>query len=166
MVRFKGSTFKASIRQIGVNPYVSVPVRILSLLFISAGKNKGAIPVKLFINGKGFIQHLVKFRGAWRLYLNTPMRRHAAKAAGDLITIGIAFDPGNREEPVNEKFEVALVRNKKAKDIYNALSPSLKKEMNRYLNRLKTDAALERNIKRSVSWLLGRERFIGRENPG
>lgn len=157
--------FSATILKIGINPYVFVPQKILQILFKEAGKDRGHIPVKLMINDGFFIQHLVKFSGHWRLYLNTPMRKAAGKETGDTITIGICYDTVKREQPVNPRFEKALRRNKKAKQVFGTLPPSRQKEIVRYINSLKTEASIERNIDKAIRFLLGEQRFVGRDKP-
>ena len=158
-------SFSAEIFIIGVNPYVFVPDEILQYLFAKAGKNKGHIAVVLIINKQKFIQHLVKYAGEWRLYLNTPMRKTAGKDVGDMIKIKIDFDPSERIIPMHEKFESALNKNKKAKDCFTNLPPSTQKEILRYINNLKTEESIKRNIERAVNFLLKKERFIGRDEP-
>ena len=165
MNALKTKTFSANIQLIGINPYVSVPARILNQLFKEAGKDKGYIPVRLVINDTAFVQNLVKYRGQWRLYLNLPMRKAAAKDVGDTITIQIAFDSEKRPIPVNKAFESALNKNKKAKEIFDNLPPSRKKEIIRYINNLKTKESIDRNIQRAIQFLLGKKRFIGRDKP-
>ncbi len=157
--------FSAIILKIGINPYVFVPEKILNQLFAEAGKDKGHIPVKLIINNEEFVQHLVRYSGAWRLYLNTPMRKAASKAVGDKIQIVIHYDTVKRDEPVNKKFENALNSNSKAKQKFQSLAPSRQKEIIRYINSLKTEIAEEHNINKAISFLLGKDRFIGRDKP-
>lgn len=157
--------FTALIKIIGVNPYVSVPPAVLKKIFTAAGKDKGQIPVKLIICEKEFTQTLVRYSGEWRLYLNTPMRRLAAKETGDKITIDIAYDPEERTTPMPLKLKQALAKNKAANDIFNSCSPSLQKEIMRYINNLKTPESVDSNVERAVNFLLGRERFIGRDKP-
>lgn len=65
--------FKAEIKIIGINPYVLVPGPILQKIFKQAGRDKGPIPIKGTINKKPYRQTLVKYSGAWRLYINTTM---------------------------------------------------------------------------------------------
>ena len=45
------------------------------------------------------------------------------------------------------------------------MSPSHQKEIMRYINSLKSEASVERNIARSIQFMLGKERFVGRD-PG
>ncbi len=158
-------SFSAKIQIIGVNPYVLLPVQVLQYLFKKAGKDKGHIPVYLIINKQKFIQHLVKYSGDWRLYLNTPMRKTAGKDVGDIIHIKIDFDEEQRITPMHEKFEAALNKSKTAKDCFINLPPSRQKEILRYINNLKTEESVKRNIDRAINFLLDKERFIGRDKP-
>lgn len=64
-------TFLATIEIIGINPFVFVPEEILKFIFEKAGKSKGPIPVKGTMNSIPYTQTLMKFRGEWRLYINT-----------------------------------------------------------------------------------------------
>jgi Bacteriocin-protection, YdeI or OmpD-Associated/Domain of unknown function (DUF1905) len=158
--------FSAKICKIGINPYVLLPKEILKYLFVQAGKEKGHIPVRIIINKQQFDQTLVKYSGKWRLYLNTPMRKVSQKDVGDLIDIAIEYDPKDRSVPVHPKFEVALEKNKKAKENFERLSPYRQKEISRYLNNLKTEETLRKNITRAINFLRGKEWFAGRNNSG
>ncbi|MBV9963652.1 MAG: DUF1905 domain-containing protein [Parafilimonas sp.] len=158
-------SFSAEIFKIGINPYVFVPDELLNYLFRKAGKDKGSIPVHLTINKQKFIQHLVKYRGEWRLYLNTPMRKAAGKDVGDIINIKIDFDEEERITPMHKKFELALNKNTKARHVFSTLPPSKQKEIMRYLNNLKSEESLNKNIERAINFLNGEERFIGRNKP-
>jgi len=158
-------SFSAEILKIGINPYVLLPEEVLQYLFKKAGKEKGYIPVYLIINKEKFIQHLVKYSGKWRLYLNTPMRKTAGKDVGEIIDINIEYDEEKRTTPMHKKFESVLNKHKNAKDCFINLAPSKQKEILRYLNNLKTEESLEKNIKRAINFLEGKENFIGRSKP-
>lgn len=157
--------FSATIYKIGINPYVLLPPEILQKLFTAAGKEKGYIPVKLIINKHAFIQNLVKYSGSWRFYLNTPMRKTAGKDVGDIIEIAIEFDSAFRNTPMHPTLELAFKKNKKAKAIFDELLPSRQKEILRYINLLKTQESVDKNVKRAIGFLSGNERFIGRDKP-
>jgi len=156
-------SFSARIRKIGINPYVLVPAPVLKSLFSQAGKDKGAIAVKITLGGNEFIQNLVKYKGKWRLYLNTPMRKSAGIDVGDIANINILFDPTPRSIPIHSKLKHALEKNKIATAAFGKLSPSRQKEIMRYINALKTDESVERNIKKVIQHLAGKERFVGRD---
>jgi hypothetical protein len=157
--------FKAKIEIIGVNPFVFLPDRVLHQIFIQAGKNKGKIPVRIKIAGHEFTQTLIKWSGAWRLYLNTPMRKAAKKDVGDVANFEIAYDPVERVFPIHPKFEKALLENKEAKTVFDSLRPSLQLEINRYFSFLKTESSVDRNVTKAIQFLLGKGRFVARDKP-
>jgi len=156
-------SFSTKIYIIGVNPYVLLPSELLKHLFQKAGKDKGAIPIRLKIGGKDFIQNLVKYSGKWRLYLNGPMRRAAGKDVGDIIEIKIDHDPTERITPVHAKLKKAFKENKTAKVAFDRLSPSRQKEILRYINNLKSEESIDKNIKRAIDHLNGKQNFVGRK---
>ncbi|QQR86084.1 MAG: DUF1905 domain-containing protein [Flavobacteriales bacterium] len=157
--------FKAHIAIIGINPYVLLPESTLAQLFAQAGKDKGPIPVHGTIDGHAFIQTLVKYAGAWRLYLNGPMLKAAKRGVGDTVRIRIAFDPRDRSIPMPPALEAALKENNKARKVFDALSPSRRKEIMRYIGHLKSEEAIRKNVARAIGFLEGRERFAGRDKP-
>jgi Domain of unknown function (DUF1905) len=165
MEKTKANKFSAKIEIIGINPFVYVPDAILASIFTQAKKDKGKIPVKLKIDDHEFPQTLIKYSGYWRLYLNTPMRKSANKDVGDKAVFELKFDPEERIIPAHPKFTKALKENKAAKQIFDNLRPSLQLEIVRYLSFLKTDESLDRNIIKAINFLLGKQRFIGRDKP-
>ena len=118
-------SFSAKIYIIGINPYVLLPAAILKAVVNDAGKNKGAIAVKGTINNHPFLQHLVKYSGRWRLYLNGPMRKGSNADVGDTVSISISFDEVIRETPMPEQLAIALSKNKKALKIFEQAPPSM-----------------------------------------
>jgi uncharacterized protein YdeI (YjbR/CyaY-like superfamily) len=157
--------FSAKIQLIGINPYVLLPAKTLNALFKQAGKGKGKIPVKIKIDGHEFIQTLIKYSGHWRLYLNTPMRKAAKKEVGDKAVFEIEFDPAKRIVPAHPKLTTALKENPAAKKVFDGLPPSRRGEIIRYISNLKTEEAIDKNIKRALNFLQNKERFIGRDKP-
>lgn len=149
------SAFRATIEQIGINPFVGLPPQRLAALFETAGKQRGPIPVRVEIGGATFRQNLVRYRGAWRLYLNTPMRAAAGKSVGQGVRLKVEFDPAPRVEPMPPALRRALAQRPEAKAAFAALAPSRKKEIQRYLNSAKTEATVERNVAKVIAYLAG-----------
>lgn len=147
--------FSSTVFKLGINPCVDVPEDVLHALFAQAGKDKGPIPVKGSLNGREFRQTLVKYSGSWRLYLNAEMRRAAKIDVGDHASVIIAFDPEPRIEVMPPSFASALAQNEDAKVAFAKLVPSHQKEILRYLNFMKSEEALARNIEKVVQYLLG-----------
>jgi len=157
--------FKAQLEIIGINPYVSVPHGILMEIFKQSGKEKGHIPIEGFVNGKPYKQTLVKYNGAWRLYVNTSMLAKSPKRIGETIEITIAFDPSDRTIKPSQELVNALNENADAKKAFERLSPSRQNEIIRYISFLKTEESIEKNVKRVINFLNGNVGFVGREKP-
>lgn len=157
--------FKADIEIIGVNPFVFVPDRILKNIFKQADKDKGPIPIRGTINAQPFKQTLVKYRGVWRLYINTTMLKNSPKRIGETVTIEVEFDPISRNIKPHPKLVLAFKENKEAKRIFDNLPPSRQNEIVRYISFLKTEESVMRNIKRAIGHLVGKDRFVGRNKP-
>ena len=136
-----------------------IPEDVLEDIFQRAGKSKGAIPVKGKLNGKPFTQTLVKYSGAWRLYLNTPMRKAAGIDVGDTANVDLDFDSKSRIISEHPKLKAAFKKNKTAKKAFDLLPPSRQKEIMRYINHLKTDASVKKNISRVLQHLTNKKSF-------
>ena len=74
---------------------------------------------------------------------------------GDDAHIKIEYDLVPRMESAPEKFVDALSKSRQAKVAFESLRPSRQKEILRYLNSMKTESSLERNIEKVIQHLLG-----------
>jgi len=160
-----GPLFHATIDIIGINPFVFLPAKTLKKIFKDAGRDKGPVPVKGTIDGHAFIQTLVRYSGAWRLYINAPMLKASSKKVGDRVSLKVMYDPTERKVPMHPALSIAFRKDKKAKAVFDKLIPSRQKEINRYLGFLKTEESLRRNVERTLKFLHGKTRFIGRDKP-
>lgn len=157
--------FVATLEIIGINPFVFVPENILEELFLEAKKRSGYIPISGTINGKPYTQTLVRYSGHWRLYINTMMLKDSPKRIGEEIEVSIAIDHSDRTIPVHPKLEAALKAKPEAKKVFDELPPSRRKEIVRYINNLKTEESVDKNIAKAIDFLLGKARFVGRDKP-
>jgi hypothetical protein len=157
--------FKAEIRIIGINPFVFVPQEILAALFKEFGKDKGQIPISGTINGKAYKQTLVRYSGEWRLYINTTMLSNSPKRIGETIEISIAFDSSDRTIQAHPLLLKALKENNEAQKVFDLLPPSRQKEIVRYISNLKTEESITRNIEKAIGFLMGHNKFVGRDTP-
>lgn len=157
--------FKASLDIIGINPFVFVPEQILKDIFTHAGKDKGYIPVSVVINDNKHHQTLVKFRGYWRLYINTKMLPNSPKRIGEIIEIAIEYDPTDRTIKPHPELLQALNQNMEAKQVFEGIPASRQKEIIRYIASLKTAESVTKNVQRVIGFLTGKNRFVGRDGP-
>jgi hypothetical protein len=157
--------FRAKIEIIGINPFVFIPNDILENIFRKSGMNKGPIPIKGEVNKIPYKQTLVKYSGAWRLYINMKMLKNSPQRIGEEILLSIDFDPDDRSIGPHELLVLAFIENTEAKMVFNNLSKAKQQEINRYIFRLKTEESVHRNIQRAINFLNGKERFLGRDKP-
>jgi len=157
--------FKTRLEIIGINPFVFVPSEILDELFKSSGKDKGAIPICGTVNNKSYIQTLVRYKGDWRLYINTKILPNSPTRIGEEVEVTIQFDPNDRAPKPHPKLTKALKENKEAKKVFDNLSPSKQKEIVRYLSFLKSKESLTKNIEKAIGFLTGKNKFVGRDKP-
>jgi hypothetical protein len=150
MIRFKSKIFK-----VGINPVVDPPEHALNAIFDRAGRSKGPVPVRGTLNKEEFVQTLVKYKGAWRLYINGPMLKKSGLKVGDIATVEMDYDTRPRAVPVPDELEAGLRIDVQAKACFDALAPSRQKEILRYIGSLKSPAAIEKNVTRILAHLRG-----------
>ncbi|MBS1488691.1 MAG: YdeI/OmpD-associated family protein [Bacteroidetes bacterium] len=155
--------FLAKLDIIGINPFVYVPDNILKALFKQAEKDKGPIPICGSVNDTPYRQTLVKYSGAWRLYINTSMLKNSPKRIGESVKILVSFDRADRSIKAHPKLIKVLQKQNEAKKVFDALTPSLKKEIVRYISHLKSEESVDRNIAKAIDFLLGKGSFVGRD---
>jgi hypothetical protein len=163
--------FQEKISIINANPYVRLPDNVLLAISKQAGKKTSPIPIKGKINGAEFQQSLVRYQGDWRLYVNIVMAKAArikfsksiSEIVGEVATFEVEFNPEPQVYNMVPSLQKALDGNSIAKNNWRRLSPSRQKEILRYFDMLKSDEAKERNLKKVIDILTGKEgRFMAR----
>jgi hypothetical protein len=145
--------FDAVIKKTGINPYIDLPDKACNW-----PARRGHVPVRGSLNGIPIRSTLVPLRGgSFRLYINTGMRTAAAVSVGDRIHLVLEIDPEPRLLPLPRALEAELEETTGARETWERLAPSRRKEILAYLNSLKTEEALLRNVKRVLDQLLGRD---------
>jgi hypothetical protein len=160
--------FTAIIDIEGVNPYVLVDSARARRL--KAGW-KRPMPVLVQINGQPDppwrINTMPRGDGSFFLYLHGSVRTASATQVGDRVAVKVSFDPAYRGGPAHQMPETlakGLARSKRAREAWGKLTPSLQKEILRYLAALKSESARSRNVTRAMRVLSGKqERFLGRD---
>lgn len=155
--------FIAKLEIIGINPFVFIPESVLDFIFIQAKKSKGNIPVFGKINDIEYTQTLMMFKGKWRLYVNRKMLPNSPKRIGETINVSIAVDKNDRTIPIPQKLSDALQDDIVAKNVFDNLTPSLQKEIIRYISFLKSDKSVEKNINLALGFLRGENKFLTRQ---
>ena len=160
--------FTATIRITGVNPFLHVSAARASTL--RRGWRR-PMPVLVRINGAPRPQPwrtnmMPLGNGSFRLYLQTTVRRVSGTHVGDTVRAEVRFDAKYRsgpQHPMPAWFRRPLRANRKAWTAYQALIPSRKKEILRYLAQLKSPDARKRNVARALRALAGQPvRYMAR----
>ncbi len=159
----KNNNFTATLDIIGINPFVFVPEEILETIFENSGRNKSPIPVKGTVNGKDFQQNLMKYLGEWRLYVNLIMLKNSPKRIGEVIEVTLEYDDADRSISIHPQLEQAILKSTMATANFEKLIPSRRNELIRYINNLKTEASIQRNIEKIIRHLHGETEFFGKK---
>lgn len=158
----KNKSFTATLEIIGINPFVFVPEEILNMVFEKSGRNKSPIAVKGTVNGKDFKQNLMKYLGEWRLYVNLTMLKNSPKRIGETIEVVLEYDDSDRSISLHPQLEKAIKESTVATANFENLIPSRRHELIRYINNLKTEASIQRNIDKIIRHLHGETDFFGK----
>jgi hypothetical protein len=162
-----GIRFTQRIEIRGINPYLLVNAKLAQQL--QPGWRK-PLPVRVTINGEprspARINLMPVGDGSFYLYLNGPLREASGTAVGDRVTARVSFDASYRGGPthaVPRSLELGLRARPKLARAWEALTPSRRKEILRYLGGLRTEAARERNVAKLLASLArpGQE-YLGR----
>lgn len=177
------SRFTATVKIAGVNPFVEVPVRAVDALgdgpswkvlvkLARTGSGKPA-PRKLIQDAISkdlarlmaigrlapdgwFRTTIVPSRSCVpRLYVDQWMRKAAGLHVGDRARVTIRPDRATRTLAMPAALRDELEAHPDAKAAWQALQPSRRREILSYLNFLKTPAARDRNVRKTIAMLLG-----------
>jgi hypothetical protein len=160
--------FVALIRIFNGNPFVHVSAARAKAIKPDWRK---PLPVRVRINGHPRpapwrINMMPIGGGDFYLYLHGDVRRASDTKVGDKVRVEVQFDASYRNGPMHPLpswFHGPLTKNARAKKAWSALIPSRKKEILRYLARLKSPEARARNVARALHVLSGKKgRFMAR----
>lgn len=158
---------KATIQIREGNPYILVEKALA--IKIKADWKK-PLPVLIRVNGqpKDFwsINMMPVGNGDFYLYLHGDVRTASQTKVGDVVMVEIKFDDAYKngpQHPMPDWFKEGLAKNRVAKQNWEALIPSRKKEILRYFSWLKNDESKARNLEKALSVLSGKPgRFMAR----
>jgi uncharacterized protein YdeI (YjbR/CyaY-like superfamily) len=93
------------------------------------------------------------------------MLKKSPERIGEKIKVTIVVDTTDRSIQPHPKLVKALKADPGARKVFDGLRPSLQHEIVRYIDNLKTPESVDRNVAKAIAFLLGKERFIGRDRP-
>jgi hypothetical protein len=159
--------FRSTIEINHINPYVLV--RAKDACRLRDGWRK-PMPVRTRVNGMPQAWWRINMMpigdGSFYLYLHAEVRKAAACEVGDVVEVELVFDEDYRSGPAHPMppaFSAALDGNPVARHAWEALIPSLRKEILRYFQQVKSAEAKARHLERAMYVLSGgKGRFMAR----
>jgi hypothetical protein len=160
--------FKATIQIRDGNPYVLVTKSQAHQL---QPDWKKPMPVIIQVNDKPDTPWKINMmpvgNGDFYLYLHGDVRDASKTKVGDFVEVKIQFDDDYQsgpQHPMPKWFKAALKESAIARQNWDALIPSRKKEILRYFSWLKSDDAIQRNLDKAMYVLEGNKgRFMARD---
>lgn len=148
-------SFKAKIYKTGINWAVDVPLKITAKMV----PEKGRIYIRGKINGFGFSKTLMPVKdGPFRLYVNAAMMKGGNTALGKTAAFEIE-QAAAKKEPMPSK-PLQLVSALKKENLladFESLTPSRKKDILKYLNHIRTEETMQRNIAKLIAQMKSRK---------
>lgn len=163
--------FRSRIEINNINPYVLVSAEHAARLKHDWRK---PMPVRIKVNGEPEAPWRINMMpvgdGSFYLYLHAEVRRASASKVGDVVELELEFDDDYRSGPAHPMppaFSAALENNAVARHAWDALIPSLQKEILRYFQQVKSAEAKARHLERAMYVLSGgKARFMARSWNG
>lgn len=146
-------TFRAELRPSGrgAGHLVDVPVAIVEAL-----GGKGRIPVTASFNGVPYRGSIVRMGGASVLGVQKTIAARAGVGLGDTLTVVVQNDDHAREVEIPDELAHALGRNEAARDSFESLSFSHRREHVDYITEAKRPETRARRVRRTIEVLLER----------
>lgn len=157
----------STIEKRGINPYVLVSAEVATQL----KKNwRKPLPVLVQVNDKPETPWRINMMpagdGNFYLYLSGEVLKASNTKVGSLVKIKLQFNENYKPGPAHPMpiwFSEALAQNTLARQGWDELIPSLQKEILRYMDRLKSIEAQNRNTQLAIHVLSGgKGRFLAR----
>ncbi len=150
--------FGAKIYKIGINSCVDVPSEITNQM----KPTNGYIKVKGTINGFAFNKNLVPVKeNPYRLFVNIPMLKGGNTELNKIADFVIAQD-FKKERKKYDKPQKLIdeLKTKRLTSDFNNLTEARQNEILKYLNNIKTEKTLERNIDKLIGQLERKEKNV------
>ncbi len=150
-------SFTSVIKIYNGNPYIHVSAGQAITLKPDWRK---PMPVLIRVNGKPTkawgINMIPMGNGDFYLYLHGDVRKTSNTKVSDTVNVEVKFDSSYKNGPLHPMpswFSTALKKNPEASKNWEQLIPSRKKEILRYFSSLKSQEAIDRNLKRALNLL-------------
>src|SRR5215475_3578537 len=139
---------KIECKEVGVVSAITPPIDVPEMF-----GTKGRVPVKGTINGFPFRSSLMAMRGCHMMPVNKALCRGAGAQPGDIVDVVMERDCEERTVEPPVELARALKKSKQARDRWDKLSFTHKKEMANSITGAKQEQTRERRLAKIVSVL-------------
>jgi hypothetical protein len=119
----------------------------------AVGEGKKRFPVVATVNGYTWRTTIVRMGGEFLLGLSRAVRREAGAEAGDRVDVELALDTAERTVEVPEALATALAGDSAARDAFDGLAYTHRKEYARWIDEAKRDETRERRVAKAIEML-------------
>ena len=150
--------FKSKIYKTGINWCVDVPYKITDKLVAQ----KGRFNIKGQINGFDFTKTLVPVKNnRYRLFVNQAMMKGGKTSLGQIAVFEVEEDREkvSKEYPIPKALSDQLKHHELIKE-FECLTASRKKDILKYLNYIKREETLLKNMKKLIIQLSNKEKNV------
>jgi len=145
--------FSGRIYKVGLIRYLDVPEGISKsfdgLPHVPVAGTVEGVPLRTTLVSRG--------NGAYRLAIHGDIRKKLHVDAGAVVEVAISLDEESREPQLPPALALALCNAPKAQQKFRNMTTALRRQIVRYLVRVKSQATLERRVHKFVARLERRE---------
>jgi Bacteriocin-protection, YdeI or OmpD-Associated/Domain of unknown function (DUF1905) len=119
----------------------------------AVGEGAKRFPVVASINGHQWRTTVTRMKGEFLVGLNREVREGAGVQAGDTVRLSLALDTAPREVEVPEALAQALSAEPEARDAFEALAFTHRKEFARWIAEAKREETRDRRVAQAVEMI-------------
>ena len=121
------------------------------------GEGAKRFPVLATVNGHSWRTSVMRMHGEFMLGLNREVRETAGVEAGDLVDVRVELDSAPREVDVPAALTGALEHDPAAKEAFESLAFTHRKEFARWVAEAKREETRDRRVAKALEMLHARE---------
>jgi hypothetical protein len=119
----------------------------------TVGEGARRFPVVATVNGYTWRTTVARMRGEFLLGLNRAVREEAGVEAGDSVDVSLELDTAPREVEVPEALATRLADDPAAREAFNRLAYTHRKEYARWIDEAKRDETRRRRVAQALEML-------------
>src|SRR4051794_28153868 len=119
----------------------------------AVGEGAKRFPVVATVNGYTWRTTVVRMGGEFLLGLSRAVRQEAGAEAGDKVDVALELDTAERTVEVPEALATALAGDPAARDAFDRLAYTHRKEFARWIDEAKREETRERRVAKAIEML-------------